>query len=83
MKKVETYTWPRCPYSINAKRLLEENDIPFRDYDISGDETKRSALYQHTGQRTVPFIFIGDEFIGGYSELAALIATGKLDELLE
>ena len=35
-----------------------------------------------TGRRTVPQIFIGDQHIGGYDDLAALDRRGGLDPLL-
>ncbi|HSA59224.1 MAG TPA: glutaredoxin, partial [bacterium] len=34
------------------------------------------------GWKTVPQIFIGDEMIGGFDELAVLDREGKLDSLL-
>ena len=44
---------------------------------------ERQALAQKTNNyRTVPQIFIGDNFIGGYDQLAGLERQGKLDGLL-
>ena len=37
---------------------------------------------QRTNHRTVPQIFIGEQFIGGFDQLYALEREGKLDELL-
>lgn len=82
MKNVETYTWPHCPYCIRTKELLNQKGIEFTDHDIYGDEAKRDELLAQTGQRTVPFVFIGDKFIGGCSDLQQLDASGELDQLL-
>jgi glutaredoxin 3 len=41
------------------------------------------ALRERTGFRTVPQIFIGDHFVGGFQELTALDSSGKLKELLK
>ena len=50
-------------------------------YDITAED--RAALSAKTnGYRTVPQIFIGDNFIGGFDQLNKLNADGKLDELL-
>ena len=50
-------------------------------YHINAED--REALSAKTnGYRTVPQIFIGDNFIGGFDQLNQLNADGKLDELL-
>ena len=36
-------------------------------------------MMQKTGRRTVPQIYVGDEHIGGFEELAALEHAGRLD----
>jgi glutaredoxin 3 len=36
-----------------------------------------------SGGRTVPQIFINDQAIGGYNDIAALDANGELDSLLD
>ena len=35
------------------------------------------------GARTIPQIFIGETYVGGYNELKALDIAGKLNPLLE
>ena len=35
------------------------------------------------GARTIPQIFIGETYVGGYTELKALEIQGKLDNLLK
>ena len=82
MKSVKLYTWPHCPYCINAKTLLDHKHVAYIDENIYGNEEMRSVLEEKTGQRTVPFIFVDNEFIGGFSELVNLDHLGKLDELL-
>jgi len=42
----------------------------------------RIELMQRTNHRTVPQIFIKDQFIGGFDQLYALEREGKLDQLL-
>jgi glutaredoxin 3 len=39
-------------------------------------------MFERTGRRTVPQIFIGDLHVGGFSELAALDRGGRLEPLL-
>ena len=78
MKKVKMYTTPICGYCVMAKRLLQARDIAFEEIDVAGDSETRIWLVETTGRRTVPQLFIGDESIGGYQELAALDRSGAL-----
>ncbi|MDG2305999.1 MAG: glutaredoxin 3 [Candidatus Binatia bacterium] len=82
MSAVKIYTTPYCPYCHAAKDLLAEKGVAFTEVDVAGDFEERARLADVTGQRTVPQIFIGDESIGGYDELAALESRGQLDPLL-
>jgi glutaredoxin 3 len=82
MKRVTIYTTPWCGFCLQAKRLLQELEIPFDDIDVSGDPGKRSWLAEKTGQHTVPQIFFGDESIGGCDELYALHRSAQLMERL-
>ena len=75
------YTSTFCGYCVAAKRLLQRDGIPFEEIDLSGDPSRRAELVAATGWRTVPMIFIDDELIGGYQELAALRSRGGLDAL--
>lgn len=81
---VKVYTTPICPYCTNAKKILENKGVEYQEismYDISSDE--RRALMQKTNNyRTVPQIFIGETFIGGFDELNQLNQQDKLDQLL-
>lgn len=84
MQKVTIYTTPTCPYCLAAKQLLNNKSVAYDEismYDINTED--REALSAKTnGYRTVPQIFIGDNFIGGFDQLNKLNADGKLDELL-
>ena len=83
MKKVTLYTTPFCPFCIQAKRLLKMNSIEYTDHDVSKDlPLRRKISNENGGWRTVPMIFIGDEFIGGFSELSQLHSSGQLNEKL-
>ena len=78
-KKIVIYTTTWCPYCIRAKRLLKSKGWEFTDIDVDGDHDKRAWLRKVSGQSTVPQIFIGEESVGGYDEIAALDRVGELD----
>jgi glutaredoxin 3 len=62
--------------------LLKAKNIPFQEVDVTNDPAMRQELVQRTGRRTVPQIFIGDEPIGGFTELKALSDRGQLEAKL-
>ncbi|MDF1830992.1 MAG: glutaredoxin 3 [Porticoccaceae bacterium] len=77
------YTTRFCPYCIAARRLLEQLDIDFEDEAVDGNAELRAEVMRASGQRTVPQIWIGEQHVGGYTELAALHQQGGLLPLLE
>lgn len=80
---VEIYTWQTCPYCIRAKMLLKWKGIKFTEYKIDGDETARSQMAERSqGKRSVPQIFVNQQYIGGCDDLYGLDGQGKLDPLL-
>jgi glutaredoxin 3 len=81
--EVTIYTTRVCGYCVAAKRLLTARNVPYKEIDVSTDPAKRAWLVETTGQRTVPQIFIAEESIGGYDELAALDRAGELAEKLK
>lgn len=83
MKTVTVYTWTICPYCDRAKALLKNKNVPYTEINLDGKDEELKALREKTGLRTVPQIFIGDHFVGGFSDLSALEQKGELDLLLQ
>jgi glutaredoxin 3 len=81
-RKIVIYGREECSFCIEAKKLLDNKDIPYIDIDITWDKEQYAKLCSQTGQSTVPFIFINEVFIGGYQELANLNNTNQLIKLL-
>ena len=53
--------------------MLKAKGIPFQEIDVSKDQVLRQEVVRRSGRRTVPQIFIGDEPIGGFTELRTLV----------
>ena len=54
------------------------------EFDIGLDQSKLQEMQERTkGAKTIPQIFIGETYVGGYNELKALEIAGKLNPLLE
>lgn len=80
MIQAKIYTTSYCRYCKMAKSLMESKGLSFTEINLDNDPEERLRLQAQTGFRTVPQIFINDEFIGGYSELKALNDSGGLDK---
>lgn len=77
------YSTAWCGYCQRARNLLERKGLVVREIKVDEDMREREAMLQKTGgRRTVPQIFIGERYVGGYDELAALDRSGELDKLL-
>ncbi len=81
MSNVTVYSADWCPYCVRAKRLLENKGITYSEVNVDKEPGKREELVKKTGHKTIPMIFIDDQFIGGFSELSALDEKGELDRL--
>jgi len=82
MSKVVVYSKENCPYCVLAKELLAKRHIAFEEVRIDLDDSKREEMMRLSNRRTVPQIFINNQSVGGYDDLAALVKSGKLDGLL-
>ena len=82
MAVVEIYTKTWCAYCRMAKALLSKEGIDFEEIDVTFDIEKEQEMKQRSGRYTVPQIFIGNEAIGGFTELAQLSAKVNLLELV-
>ncbi len=83
MPTITFYTTQHCPFCRNAELLLQRKGVTQLDKIwVDQNSQQRTVMMERTGRRTVPQIFIGEIYIGGYSELVALDRAGKLDVLL-
>ncbi len=79
---VTIYTGALCGYCDMAKRLLNAKGVTYEEIPVDMDVARRAEMEQRSGRRSVPQIFIGQQHIGGYDDLAALDRSGKLNALL-
>jgi len=83
MANVEIYTWETCPFCRKAKELLDAKDVDYTEHMIQGDDDARDKMATRAnGRRTVPQIFINNQWIGGCDDMQLLEAEGKLDKML-
>ena len=82
MASVTLYTTDRCPYCVQAKKLLDKRGVAYDEINLARDPDGRTELVAKTGMMTFPQILIDGELIGGYNETAAADRSGRLQELL-
>ncbi len=82
--RVVMYSTAVCPYCQRAEQLLRARGVEsIEKVRIDQDPAQRQAMVERTGRRTVPQIFIGEQHVGGYDDLAALDRAGKLVPMLQ
>ena len=82
--KVVVFIKPTCPYCRKTQELLSQ--LPFKQgllefVDITATSNTseiQDYLEQLTGARTVPRVFIGQECIGGCTDLVNMHERGEL-----
>jgi glutaredoxin 3 len=80
---IKIYSKTYCPYCDQAKDLLKRKGQSWEEILLdSNPQRLPEMLALSGGKRTVPQIFIGATHVGGYDDLRALDAAGKLDTLL-
>ncbi len=77
------YSTALCPYCRMAERLLHERGVTvIEKIAVDREPGRLDEMMKRTGRRTVPQIYIGEWYVGGYDDLAALDHSGELRELL-
>jgi len=72
-----------CPYCSMAERLLRAKGVEeIEKLRVDLEPGLRAEMAKRTRRRTVPQIYIGDTHVGGFDELSALDAAGRLEALL-
>ena len=82
MANVVMYSTAYCPFCMRARQLLEDKKVIFEEIDVDLNPERRAEMVERSGRRTVPQIFIDGISIGGWDELSALEAQGRLDGML-
>jgi glutaredoxin 3 len=76
------YSTRFCPYCMRARGLLDSKQVTYTDIGVDGMPELRHEMIERSGRYTVPQIWIGEQHVGGYDDLALLERQGRLDELL-
>lgn len=71
MQRYTIFGHQACGFCRQAKAVLESNELPFSYVDIHEEGISPADLAATVGKpvSTVPQIFHGEEYVGGYQEL--------------
>ncbi len=64
-----------CGYCVRAKQLLQSHSLEMRWVDINKEGITKADLEKTIGKpvETVPQIFHGNHYVGGYTELTTYL----------
>jgi len=82
MSEITVYCTAYCPYCVRAKNLLDSKGVSYTSIDVDQEPEKRFEMQKRSRRTSVPQIFIDDQHIGGFDDMAALDQQGGLDPLL-
>ena len=63
-----------CSFCTQAKALLESKGIEYEERNVSQNWTREQLLEAVPTARTLPQIFLGEELVGGFTELRKKLA---------
>lgn len=74
---VIVYSKPSCPFCTKAKALLESKGVEFNTIEIGTDIQREEFMETFPNVRTVPFIIIDGNHVGGYQDLEKYYASSE------
>ena len=80
--EANVYSASYCSWCSKAVQFLESEGLKVRVVDITDDQDERHMLIERTGQKTVPQIWIGDAYIGGYDRMMKMASTKDLKPII-
>jgi glutaredoxin 3 len=82
MTNITVYSTEPCSFCARVKGLLQSRGLEFTEINLAKDPAGRMELVAKTGMMSFPQVLIGDRLVGGFAELQAAAADGRLEELL-
>jgi glutaredoxin 3 len=82
MNKITVYTTEPCGFCRQAKALLSKRGLSYDEINLAMNADGRAELAQRTGMMTFPQVIIGDQLVGGFTELLSADQSGRLAELV-
>lgn len=62
---------------------MDDKGIDYTDISVDAKPQLRREMMERSGRHTVPQIWIDEQHVGGFDDLARLERQGSLDKLLK
>jgi len=69
---IRIFSKPDCPFCVQAKGLLESKGFSYTELVLGKDLTREDFMEQFPNVRTVPYIIVGNNHVGGYKQLVEM-----------
>lgn len=76
---VEIYTRPTCNSCTIVKKMLEAQDIAYKEYIVDVDITREQILEQYPGKTSLPIVVAAGKVLSGVSEVEQMLTEYKMD----
>jgi cysteine synthase A len=78
-----------CEFCWSLRKLFAQCGMPYRSVDLDSTAFQRddrggqirAVLFERTGSKTIPQVFVGGEFVGGCTETLDAFREGRLQDL--
>jgi glutaredoxin len=67
MPAVKIYTTPWCKYCKRAKAWMNQNAVPYEEFDVE-KSAENDRQYKALGGKSVPLILVGNRRMSGWDE---------------
>ena len=69
------YTSAGCSFCVRAKELLDARGLAYEERSIVGDQALKARLAKLFGRKTMPYVMVRGEPLGGLAELEQLLKS--------
>ena len=80
--EAKVYTASYCNYCSRAIEFLEKEGLKVWVVNITDNQDEKKMLIERTGMKTVPQIWIGESYIGGYDRMMKMASTKDLKPII-
>ena len=73
---------PRCGFSAQIVQILQDNNIPFKSFNILENESMRQGIKDYAHWPTIPQLYINGKFVGGGDIVTEMAQSNELQRLV-